>query len=41
LGRDQGSLVMAGHDEGVLAWGPTVDAALAIILKLNEQYGGT
>jgi ribulose-5-phosphate 4-epimerase/fuculose-1-phosphate aldolase len=40
LGTDEGAVVLAGHDEGVVVWGPTVEKALNLILCLNDKYGG-
>jgi methylthioribose-1-phosphate isomerase len=40
LGTDEGAVVLAGHDEGLIVWGPTVEKALNLILRLNEKYGG-
>ena len=39
LGADEGAVVLAGHDEGVIVWGPTVEKALNVILQLNNKYG--
>jgi ribulose-5-phosphate 4-epimerase/fuculose-1-phosphate aldolase len=35
-----GVIVLAGHDEGLIAYGPSVARALALILELNNTYGG-
>jgi len=40
LGTDEGVVYMAGHDEGIIVWGPTVERALKLILTLNDRYGG-
>ncbi|MDR0455998.1 MAG: S-methyl-5-thioribose-1-phosphate isomerase [Treponema sp.] len=40
LAADEGVVVLAGHDEGVIVWGPTVERALNVILRLNNKYGG-
>ncbi|WP_461248374.1 class II aldolase/adducin family protein, partial [Treponema sp. R6D11] len=40
LGTNEGAVVLAGHDEGVIVWGPTVERALKIIQSLNNRYGG-
>ena len=40
LGTDEGAVYMAGHDEGVIVWGPTVERALKIIQSLVDRYGG-
>jgi ribulose-5-phosphate 4-epimerase/fuculose-1-phosphate aldolase len=41
LARDRGSLVMAGHDEGVIAWGPSVEDTLNIVIELFAKFGGS
>jgi methylthioribose-1-phosphate isomerase len=40
LGTDEGAVVLAGHDEGIIVWGPTVERALKIIQSLDTRYGG-
>jgi len=40
LGTDEGAVVLAGHDEGVIVWGPTVERALQLIQSLHNKYGG-
>jgi ribulose-5-phosphate 4-epimerase/fuculose-1-phosphate aldolase len=40
INENEGVIVLAGHDEGVIAYGPSVEKALNLILKLNFQYGG-
>jgi len=40
LGTDEGVVYMAGHDGGVIVWGPSVERALKIINTLNNRYGG-
>jgi len=40
LGMDEGAVVLAGHDEGVIVWGPTVERALQLIQSLHNKYGG-
>jgi len=40
LGTDEGIVYMAGHDEGIIVWGPNVERALKIILILKDRYGG-
>jgi len=40
LGTDEGVVYMAGHDEGIIVWGPNVERALKIIKTLNNRYGG-
>jgi len=39
LGKDQGQIVMEGHEEGVVVYGATVERALHLILELNKKYG--
>ena len=36
--KDAGVIVLAGHDEGVIAYGPSVEKALALVLELNDTY---
>ncbi|WP_010261861.1 class II aldolase/adducin family protein [Treponema primitia] len=38
-GKEQGQIVLAGHDDGVIAWGTSVEEALAQVLELYEKYG--
>ncbi|MDR2551627.1 MAG: class II aldolase/adducin family protein [Treponema sp.] len=38
-GKTQGILVLAGHDEGILAYGPTVETSLNLILESVKKYG--
>lgn len=38
LGRDAGWIVLLGHDEGVIAYGPSVEQALMLILELHGKY---
>ena len=40
LGTDEGAVYLAGHEDGVIVWGPTVERALKIILNLYNEYGG-
>jgi len=40
MGTDEGAVYMAGHDEGIIIWGSTVERALKIILTLKDRYGG-
>ncbi|MCL2270454.1 MAG: class II aldolase/adducin family protein [Treponema sp.] len=35
---DEGRIVLLGHDEGVIAYGPSVERALMLILELHTQY---
>jgi ribulose-5-phosphate 4-epimerase/fuculose-1-phosphate aldolase len=39
-GKDEGQIVLAGHDEGVIAYGPNVERALDLVLDLYDKYGG-
>jgi len=38
-GREQGVFVMKGHQDGILAYGPTPEAAGKILLKLYRDLG--
>jgi ribulose-5-phosphate 4-epimerase/fuculose-1-phosphate aldolase len=38
VGKDHGQIVLAGHDEGVITWGVSIDEALAGVLELNDKY---
>jgi len=38
IAGSEGTIVMAGHDEGVIAFGPSVEKALNLILELNKKY---
>jgi len=38
LGKDEGSIVMLGHDEGVIAWGPSVKRTFALVQELYKAY---
>jgi len=38
LNGDEGRIVMLGHDEGVIAYGPSVERTLALILELYDKY---
>jgi ribulose-5-phosphate 4-epimerase/fuculose-1-phosphate aldolase len=38
--KNEGQIVMAGHEEGVIAYGPSVKKALDLILELYDKYGG-
>jgi len=40
LGKDEGRIVMAGHEEGIITYGATVNRALNLILELYKKYGG-
>ncbi|GHV91910.1 hypothetical protein AGMMS50268_24130 [Spirochaetia bacterium] len=37
-GNSHGQIVLAGHDEGVITWGVSIDEALALALKLYNKY---
>jgi len=37
---DKGQIVMAGHDEGVIAYGATIEKALSKTLELYKKYIG-
>jgi hypothetical protein len=39
-GKNEGQIVMAGHDEGVIVYGPSTERAFNLILELYEKYGG-
>jgi len=39
-GQAEGIIVLAGHDEGVVSYGPTVERTFSLIQKLNDKYGG-
>jgi ribulose-5-phosphate 4-epimerase/fuculose-1-phosphate aldolase len=36
--KSEGSIVLAGHDEGVIAYGPSVERALELVLALYHTY---
>ena len=38
LGNNEGQIVLAGHDEGVISYGPAVERAVALILELYTKY---
>jgi hypothetical protein len=38
LGRNEGRIVLAGHDEGVISYGPSVERAFALIQELHDKY---
>lgn len=40
INKDESAIALAGHDEGVIAYGASVEVALRIILELNTKYGG-
>jgi ribulose-5-phosphate 4-epimerase/fuculose-1-phosphate aldolase len=33
-----GQIVLAGHDEGIITWGVSIDEALALVLELYDRY---
>jgi ribulose-5-phosphate 4-epimerase/fuculose-1-phosphate aldolase len=37
-GRNEGSIVLAGHDEGVIVYGSTVERALSLTEELYNKY---
>jgi len=39
-GKDEGQIVMAGHEEGVIAYGADVQRTLGLIIELYDKYGG-
>ena len=40
LEKDEGQIVMAGHEEGIIAYGADIQRALSLILELYNKYGG-
>jgi ribulose-5-phosphate 4-epimerase/fuculose-1-phosphate aldolase len=36
----EGVIVLAGHDEGVIAYGPSVERTFHLIMELYNKYGG-
>jgi len=38
-GREEGQIVLLGHDEGVIAYGTTVEKAYNLIIELYNKYG--
>jgi ribulose-5-phosphate 4-epimerase/fuculose-1-phosphate aldolase len=38
--QDEGAIVLAGHDEGVVVYGPSVERALTIVQDIYTKYGG-
>lgn len=40
LNKDEGCIVMLGHDEGVIAYGPSVERTLMLIQELFDTYSG-
>jgi len=39
-GRNEGQIVLAGHDEGIISFGASVNRALDLITDLYIKYGG-
>jgi ribulose-5-phosphate 4-epimerase/fuculose-1-phosphate aldolase len=39
INRNQGAIVLAGHDEGVIAYGFSIEKTLQLVLELNTKYG--
>ena len=39
-GKGEGVIVMAGHDEGVIAYGPVIERTFILIQELYNRYGG-
>ena len=39
-GKNEGQIVLIGHDEGVIVYGPSVERAFNLVLELNSKYGG-
>jgi len=40
IGKDEGQIVLAGHDEGIIAYGANIERALELIMELYIKYGG-
>jgi hypothetical protein len=40
LGKSEGQIVLAGHEEGIIAYGADIKKALSLILELYNKYGG-
>ena len=38
LGKNEGQIVMLGHDEGVITFGPTIERALFLTQELYDKY---
>ena len=38
--KGEGQIVMAGHEEGIITYGATIQRALSLILELYNKYGG-
>ena len=39
-GKNEGQIIMAGHDEGIIAYGPSIERAFNLILELYVMFGG-
>jgi hypothetical protein len=39
-GGAEGKIVLAGHDEGIIAYGANIERALHLILELHDKYMG-
>jgi hypothetical protein len=39
-GMNEGVIVLAGHDEGVIAYGSSVEKTFILIQQLYDKYGG-
>ena len=39
-GKNEGCIVMLGHDEGVIAYGPSVERAFELVMDLHARYSG-
>jgi ribulose-5-phosphate 4-epimerase/fuculose-1-phosphate aldolase len=37
-GKNEGQIVLSGHDEGIICYGPSVERALHLILELYNKY---
>jgi len=40
IGGDEGQIVLAGHDEGIIAYGANIERALHLTLELHNKYMG-
>ncbi|MDR1840275.1 MAG: class II aldolase/adducin family protein [Treponema sp.] len=40
LGKNEGQIVMTGHEEGIIAYGADIQKTLSLILELYNKYGG-
>jgi len=40
IGRDEGKIVLAGHGEGIIAYGANIERALNSVLELHDKYMG-